>query len=123
MPVYEYSIGPSVVGLVTLASLGIPAPETEFTPFSVTLQTGSGIAKGMGWPVCEWHFGFLTETQRDALKAYSAGQSAEVFIRTLDEDLDYANYECVLVWPKNERRSVGASIDVTLLFQRLVVQV
>lgn len=120
---YEYKIGTTLGGMVTLESLGVPAPEQTFVKYSQSVQLGDGTSKGVGWPSCEWRFGFLTETQRDALKAYCPNASAEVFIRTFDEDLDYQNYECVLIWPSNgEERTVGASIDVTLQFQRMVQQ-
>ena len=120
---YEYKIGTTLGGMVTLASLGVPAPQQVFTPFSQYIRLGDGSSKGVGFPTCEWSFGFLSEADRDALKSYCAGASATVYIRTLDQDLDWQNYEALLIWPENgEERRNGATIDIVLRFDRMVKQ-
>ena len=119
---YEYEIGADIGTMVTLSSLGIHAPKCEYGKYSGEITLGDGTARGVGLPMTVWHWSWLTADQRDALRAYCAGKSAIVFIRSLKDDLTYEDYEAVLVWPTNEERQAGRVLDFNLEFRNMVEQ-
>lgn len=116
----EFAIGTTLAGMQALSAMSIPAPQTTYRPYSIDVRLGDGLVRGMGFPVATWHWGFLSAAQRDALKAYCAGQSAQVYIRTPKDDLNFNDYQAVMVWPTEEDRVAGRALDVTLEFHRLV---
>lgn len=118
MAVYDYSIGLTEVGLTSLATLGVTWPLQTFKPFSKAVENGAGGVKGQGWPIAEWVWGFLEEDERDALKALCPGLSVEVYIRTLNADLDWRTYRALMIWPTEaEDRQVGSSMKFQLVFR------
>lgn len=119
---YEFKIGATVEGMVTLTSLGIPAPKYEYGKYSGEIVLGDGTARGVGLPLTAWHWGFLTPAQRDALRTYCTGKSAIVYIRTIKDDGTYADYQAVMIWANQEERQAGRIIDFTLDFRNMVEQ-
>ena len=67
-----------------------------------------------------WHFGALTQAQRDVLKAYCATASAAVYVRTRKQGLTYANYTAVMTWPQKETRQATRALDLVVTFQKMV---
>lgn len=118
----EYEIGSSIGGMVTLASLGIPAPQCDYIPFTESVNALDGSVVGLGKPATQWHWGFLQASQRTALRAYCSGSSAVVYIRSRADDNAFYEYEAVLVWPANEERVGGRVLDFTLEFKLMVAQ-
>lgn len=119
---YEFKIGATAETMVTLLSLGVPAPKYEYGIFSGEIVLGDGTARGVGFPVTAWHWGFLTSAQREALRTYCPGKSAIVFMRTIKDDGTYADFEAVVIWANQEERQAGRIIDFTLSFRNMVEQ-
>jgi hypothetical protein len=118
---YEFKIGTTQGGMVTLASLKIPAPEQNFIPHSTERIRGDGSIIGQGWAEDEWHWGFLTQSQRTALRTYIPGRGAHIFIRDLKDDgVTWQDFEVEAEWPKQEDRQAGRRVGFTLKFRAMV---
>jgi hypothetical protein len=119
----EFKIGATLIGMVFLYNLNgaPPAPDSIFQKYSADVSLGSGSVLGLGKHSSEWHWSALTADQRDALRAYCAGSSAAVFIRTRDDDNNYDDYSAVMVWPQNEKiDAAGYVLDFSLGFVQMV---
>jgi hypothetical protein len=110
-------------GMVPMKVLKIPAPFMDFLEFSVETELGDGTIDGNGWPEAEWHWGFLTKTQYDALAAYKTGKSTSVYIRSLKDGGAYATFLATMIWPARERWESNCVIDFTVRFIAMVEQV
>lgn len=120
---YEYKIGSTLGGLALLSSLGIPAPKHAFVPYSVEVDLGDGSQAGQGWATDEWHWDFLTASQRATLRTYVTGKSAKIFIRDLiDDGATWKNFEVEAIWPTVEDRQAGRRLSFTLQFRAMVEQ-
>lgn len=111
------------VRLANLESgLGLPAPHGLFTPYTQPVTLGDGSVRGAGWKSAEWRWGFLSRTQRDILRAYCAGASAGVYIktRTVDSADTFAMYSAKMVWPPQEEPQAGRRLEFNVKFQGLV---
>lgn len=102
--------------------LGLPAPKGVFIPYSQPLDLGGGGLRGGGWPAAEWRWGFLTLTQRNALRALVTGASAAVVVRTtINDSADaYVYFTAQALWPQSEERDAGRRRNFTLRFRALV---
>jgi hypothetical protein len=116
---YEFKIGTTFGGKVTLASLGIKDPLWEFVPYSKTFDLGDGTQRGGGWPVTIWHWGFLPSAKRDVLKAYCPGASAIIHITTPNNALANIGYQAIMVWPARETKVAGRVLDISIMFRGL----
>lgn len=120
---YEYKIGATLGGLTLLSALGIPAPQHGFVPHSIEVDLGNGKQAGHGWPIDEWHWGFLTAAQRATLRTYIPGKSATIFIRDLKDDgVTWKDFQVEAIWPKVEDRQAGRRVSFTLVFRAMVEQ-
>lgn len=118
---YEFKIGTTQGGLTLLSTLGIPAPQHGFVPYSVEVDLGNGKQAGHGWPTDEWHWGFLTQAQRTTLRTYIPGKSAAIYIRDLKDDgVTWKDFQVTAIWPKEEERQAGRRLDFTLTFRAMV---
>jgi len=120
---YEYKIGTTLEGMTLLTELTTPLkpPAAAFTPSVGSITLGDGTERAIGSALTAWHWGFLTSNQRDQLKEFCPGKSAEVYIRTILADGTYANYSCVMVWPQNENRQSTRVVDITVDFRQMVL--
>lgn len=97
---YEYKIGTSQGGLVTLASLGIPAPKNNFVPFATYIDLATGATQGNGWASDEWTWGFIKDAWRASLRIYIPSAGAHIFIRDLKDDgTTWKDFEVEVEWP------------------------
>ncbi len=94
----DFKIGATEVGMVTLDSLNIHAPQNSPKYFSKGLDKADSMVQGAGWALETWAWAGMTTAQRNVLKSYCAGKSAEVFIRTLTPDNAYVDYRAVMIW-------------------------
>ena len=127
----QFKIGTSTATLVSLDELTIPIldPKTTFKFYSKSVELGNGMVKGLGWPVAEWNYGFLTQSEREQLRKYCTNASSEVYIttRTRDEDTSspatlFKTYKAVMLWPENEEYANSRRLDFTVKFIRLEEQ-
>jgi len=110
-------------GMVTLASLGIPAPLADFLEFSQEDTAGDATVQGNGWPVSEWHWGYLTATQYAALASFRIDKTSEVYTRDRKRGNAYADFLGNMVWPERERWENNCVVDFTIRFIAMVEQV
>lgn len=117
-----YELGATLGGIATLSSLNIPDPESNFTEYPVRRTLGNGLVRGYGNPTAEWHYGFLTAAQYDALRAFCAGAGAAVFISTMTNDRDFVTYSANMELPERYINRVRAYTDITIKFTNLIAQ-
>ncbi len=114
-----------IIVLVNVESLAtpLPAPKAPFEPYMVAYETGDAGKRGYGQPTCTWHFGFLTNAQRDMLRTYCPGASATIYIRTMtNESSDaYQTYTAKMLWPDKEPRDFHHRVPFDLIFRDLVL--
>lgn len=116
-------------GLVTLASLGIVNPHPIWIPAVSKAKLGNNAARLLGLPQVVWSWGFIQGVQRDILKTYCPGASADVFIITPTVDVVSSvpnasqRYECQLIWESPETPEdpqTGRRISFSITFRQLV---
>lgn len=111
------------VRLANLESgLNLPAPHGVYTPYARPIPLGNGGVRGAGWATAEWRWGYLARLDRDALRTYCPGASAEVYLCTNvnDDADDFRYFHGWLVWPQFEEPWAGRRLDFTLRFQALI---
>jgi len=117
---------PQRVRLTNVENLlaGFPAPKGVFQPYTIALPLEDGGVRGGGWKKAVWKWSFVTQAQRDTLRAYCPGASADVYIktRTVDNADAYAIYSAKMLWPgpDPEQRDALRRIDFELTFQALI---
>ena len=125
-PATQCRIGTSVAGSVTLQSLGIPEPKTDFFPFTEYEEIANGKRKGIGSAHGSWSWGFLEQAQRNTLRGYIANPSDTVFIATKKRDSSDAfnYYEVEAYWPEEPREpaSVNKRLNFVLEFAYMALQ-
>ena len=109
-------------GMVTLKSLSIPAPLMDFQEFSQENIMGVSSVEGNGWSTSEWHWGYLTAAQYNALVAFKTGKSTPVYTRDRKTGNAYADFFSNMVWPERERWENNCIIDFTIRFIAMVEQ-
>lgn len=118
----EFKVGTSQAGLTLLSQLTVPVPEPfcEFVPYSKQSSLSDGNVRGNGFPQAKWDWKFLTSAQRDQLRSFCAGASSSVWIRTWDEEGDYHDFNCIMIWPAEQDPQAERFLEFTLVFRRLV---
>lgn len=103
-----------------LTSLGIMLePVSTFQPYAEIKPIDSGGVRGVGFPVVEWHYGFIPATARNIFKSYCLGASADIYISTFVQG-SWIDYQGKMIWPLQERYAVTQYLDWTLVFTHLV---
>jgi hypothetical protein len=124
MPVYDFEIGLTEVGMVNLEELDVPvfAPRSTYKQYQVEIDLGDLTVRGFGRPSATWRWGFLTLDQRDQLREFCDGKSARVYIQTKrrDDTEEYVVFYAVMVWPEEEEVTAGRVLDFELRFRDLV---
>ena len=125
----DFQIGATLGGLVTLDSLGIPMPHPVYKAGVSKVKLGSNAARLLGAPTVEWTWGFLTQSQRDTLRTYVPGASADLFIitPTIEKVAGVSNasarFECQAWYPdpeSPENPDAGRRLQFILTFKQLV---
>ena len=109
-------------GLVTLASLDIPAPLADFLEFSQEDIAGDATVQGNGWSESEWHWGYLTEAQYDALAGYRTAKTTQVYTRDRKRANTYANFLVNMIWPERENWQNNCVVDFSIRFISMIEQ-
>lgn len=125
MAIGRFEIGTSTANMINVeeADLQLAPPNVVFISYPTMYTAGDGKQKGDGFPQVEWVFPFMTEAQYTTLKiAYcSNGQSAAVYLRTLNDEGSYNRYAAIIQWPQNVRAlyTSGGYVNVTFTFTHL----
>jgi hypothetical protein len=124
MAIYSYEIGTTYGGMANLEDLTtpIPPPKSSFRPYSQYLSLGSGAVRGSGWPVAEWRWGYLSQAQRNQLRTFCTGASADIYVKTRKNDTSdaYQVYTAKMIWPEEEEKAHGKRLDFAIQFVDLV---
>jgi hypothetical protein len=119
-PALYYEIGTSIAGMQTLDILGITAPfQAPYAPYTVEIDAADSRVYGHGLSSTAWLWGFVTQAERDLLKAYCPGKSAVVYIRTHDDDWEYVYCQAVMIWQPETPPSNGYIVDFSIAFRIL----
>ncbi len=130
--IIDYRIGLTSGSMASLDSIPSPSgsgvvsvtpPKSTFTPYSDEQQLVSGLVRGVGYPKAVWIWNVLTREERDALRQYCPGKSANVYIKTktMDSSDSYHTYAAVMVWPtQEEQRDFQRRLEFKITFQTLV---
>jgi hypothetical protein len=116
----NWSLLQDVIGYADI----VADPDWSYSPYSEVVQLGSLASFGRGFPVVEWHWNGLRNSQREALRAYCASPaiSAKVYICTPTNETvtgeKYWIYALAqLHWPGGEEeKEMIATRDFTLRF-------
>jgi hypothetical protein len=130
--VWDYKIGinssGSMIKLENLTLSGSAAPvsypKSTMKPYADVVNLVSGLVRGVGYPTTSWMWQVITRQERDALRQFCTGQSANVFIRTktMDNADTYANYSAVMVWPtQEEERDATRRMNLKIVFKTMVL--
>jgi hypothetical protein len=112
---YEFSLNGSL-----LSSLGIVWPAHQFSPGSEDIQLANGGVVTVGWIQSSWHWDYLEKSQYDILRTFCPGKSADITIRTLNQENIWKNYTGKMIWPTVVTHSNSKVLDFTLNFRALV---
>jgi hypothetical protein len=119
-------IGTTFAGMTAFNSLSTPVPEcgkTNFFPYAQRVIMASGVQIGRGFPRVEMTWKALTRAQRDILKTFQGGGTADVYvyIPTNDSNQAYANYKGKMAWPTTETWNAKDVIyDFTIAINHLI---
>lgn len=120
----DFEIGTTLETMTNIEALtpALSVPRAPFRDFADRVTASSGRVFGRGFPFCRWLFSRLTGAQREELKSFCAGESANVYIKTLANDDVYHVYQAVMVWPQGEERepAVRDRMELEILFTHLV---
>jgi len=112
----------SITALSNVETLGLNAPRSTFKPWVSTIDLGNATARALGRPLAAWLWGFVTQAQRNTLRAYCTGKSARVYICTRKNDTSdaYVTYDALMLWPDDEEKATGRRLNFTLQFRDLI---
>ncbi len=99
------------------------APKSVPKPWYQGVDTGDGLARGMGRPVTTWQFCYVTQGFRNALRASCTSKAARVFVRSreIDNSDDFLTYMGAMLWPDLENREATRRISFNVEFRDLIV--
>lgn len=120
----EFMIGTTLIGMVNLEALTVPMvpPKSNYLPFARTVNLGNGGKRGGGSPVAIWDFTLITLEERNQLKTFCPGASADVYIHTKLNDDTYADFSGKMIWVDGaEDRWFGEKKNLTIVFRNLVL--
>lgn len=119
----NYEIGSTLGGMADMITAGIIYPQAEYNEGVDTVTLGSGQLRRLGLPFATWTFGYLTQAQYDALRAFCTGASAAVFIATINNDNEFVRYAGIMQMPERYTIRDSKYIDMEVIISHLVEQV
>lgn len=102
-------------------------PDAGYIPQGEVVKSLSGLSYARGYASATWHWNVLTNAQRATLRAICPGASAEVYIETPTNEVDfYGDIEfiqalAIMHWPpSDEDQQSDKTMGLDLLFTHLV---
>lgn len=124
MAIQQYMIGSTQVGMTNLESLTTPVhpPKSSFVPYTTGYDLGDGSVRGSGWVAATWTWNVISQAERDQLRIFCTGASANVFIKTRCNDSNdaYKTYQAVMIWPQEEARDARRRTSFVIQFRALI---
>ena len=117
----DFGIGVSEGGITLLSDLATPVsnPHSDYFPYSGQDELQDGTVRGKGWPLAVWDHGIAPLEEREMLKTFCPGKSAEVYISTKMPDGTFGEFAAVMIWP-DDRWWYSLRSGLVIAFQRLV---
>lgn len=119
----DFEIGNTLEEMTNLSQLETPVehPKSQYVPYR-TVNKGNGGKRGTGFPVAQWDFPLLTLNERNQLKEFCPGASADVYIHTKLNDDSYEDFKAIMIWPDGpeDRWVAGEKKNFSILFRNLV---
>lgn len=119
----EFMIGITFETMTNLEELDVALvpPKSNYLPYARVVNLGNSGKRGVGFPIAIWEFSLITLEERNQLKVFCAGASADIYIRTKLNDDSYEDFSATLIWPEGiEDRWFGEKKNFTLTFRGLV---
>lgn len=120
----DFEIGETLETMTNLEELVVPLvpPKSQFIPYARVVNLGDGGKRGVGFPIAIWEFSLIGLEERNQLKEFCPGASADVYIRTKKNDDTYGDYSAKMIWPEGiEDRWFGEKKNFTIVFRNLVL--
>jgi hypothetical protein len=123
MSLYSFEIGLTQGGMTNLEALAtkVTPPAWTYQVYSEEVELGDGSMLGSGWPTAEWHWGFIKKAEKEMLRTFCPGKSAEVYIKTYKPDRTSAVFKAIMVWPQAEDDYAERTLSFVITFRRLEV--
>lgn len=119
----EYDDGQIGMDYLSALTIPVPFPQASYRTYTEIHDLADLTKLGVGWPSAEWRFPMLTLAQRNQLRGYCTTASARVYIRTIDDEGEYADYLAVMVWPEEDPAiQAGLVFDLVIRFEALELQ-
>ena len=124
---YDIQIGATLVGMVNIETLNggqMEAPKVRYYPGGESVVLGDGSKRWVGFPSATMTWGFISQANRDALRAYCAGASATVYISipVNDNQDEYVDFQATMFWPDEEERDASRRKEFVIEYKRLIEQ-
>jgi hypothetical protein len=120
----EFEIGETLETMTNLEELTTPVvpPKSAYLPYARTVNLGNGGKRGVGSPMAVWDFAVLSLAERNQLKTFCTGASADVYIRTKLNDDTYADFSAKMIWADGiEDRWYGEKKNFSITFRNLIL--
>jgi hypothetical protein len=115
--------------LATLFSLGVTNPHPVWRPSVTSVKLGNNAARQLGAPAVLWMWGFVSQRERDVLRTFCPGASAQVYLITPTSETVGSvpnaskTYLAQMIWPSPDRPEdpfAGRRIQFEILFRQLI---
>lgn len=124
MAIAQYMIGTTQAGMANLENLASPVhpPKSAFIPYTSPFNLADGNIRGGGWATATWTWNIIQQAERDSLRVFCPGASANVYIHTRcnDSSDSYKTYQAVMIWPQEEAKDARRRVPFTIQFRALV---
>lgn len=115
-----YAIGASLGTLQTFRDLGLMAPyQDAYVPNGVEVEAADALVYGHGFATTAFRWGFISQTDRDLLKAYCPGKSAIVYVRLRNDNWEWSICKAVMIWQPETPPVTGTILDFSVQFRIL----
>lgn len=117
----------TVESLLGAEDITLRALEWSFNPYSKYIKLHDGKIRGVGAPIAVWSFKALRPEQRENLRDFCTGISADVYIRTPTNDTvagvrQWGNFQAIMNWmTRSELVGINYVEIIEITFTMLVV--
>lgn len=118
----QFALGATLETLTSLRALRVCEPSQLYSPYSKILEQEDGSERGTGWPVAEWFFSYLSDSEYNVFKTLCPGISNTVYVRTLDDLLAWHTYRAIMALP-HEQPDVNNDFRMKMVVRFKILEV
>jgi hypothetical protein len=119
-----FGIGLTADSITSLEDLPEPimrdsaAIQWQYLPYQISKRMGDGSMDEYGPPSIIWVVQLMNYDERNSLKSFCPGASADVFIHSPKADKTWGDFACTIIWPDNDMTDVwyGHRKNLTIQF-------